>query len=199
MRAAPALDRTIFWAPWSGPGLEHLHLRATDGGYVANGVILGVADNRPFRLHYKVKCDSDWRTRKVALEAHGLDGETVCILRSDGRGRWKADSGDEVPQLAGCIDVDISVTPFTNTLPVRRLGLRPGQKADLNVVYIAAPALEIGPADQRYTCLQADGRSGKVTYEGPIGIFTADLPLDADGIVIDYPELFRRVYPVNAG
>lgn len=62
MRAAPALDRTIFWAPWSGPGLEHLHLRATDGGYVANGVILGVADNRPFRLHYKVKCDSDWRT-----------------------------------------------------------------------------------------------------------------------------------------
>jgi hypothetical protein len=197
MRAAPPrLDRTVFWAPWSGPGLEHLHLRAADGGYVANGVVLGVSGGRPFRLHYKVKCDADWRTRKVVLEAHGLDGEKVRILRSDGRGRWKADAGEALPQLEGCLDIDISATPFTNTLPVRRLALEPGQKADLGVAHIAAPALEIRPAEQRYTCLAADDRGGTVAYEGPINGFRADLPLDPDGLVIDYPDLFRRVYPV---
>jgi hypothetical protein len=194
MRAA--LERTIFWAPWSGAGLEHLHLRAADGGYVANGVVLGVADGEPFRLHYKVKCDADWRTRKVVLETHGLAGEKVRILRSDGRGRWRADAGEEVPQLEGCLDVDISVTPFTNTIPVRRLALRPGQKAELKVAYIAAPRMEIRAARQRYTCLRANGYGGAVTYEGPIGEFQADLPLDPDGIVIDYPDLFRRVYPL---
>jgi len=34
-----------------------------------------------------------------------------------------------------------------------------------------------------------------VTYEGLFSNVTADLPLDADGLVLDYPQSFRRVYP----
>jgi hypothetical protein len=27
------------------------------------------------------------------------------------------------------------------------------------------------------------------------GGFTADLPVDSDGLVLDYPELFKRAFP----
>ena len=37
--------------------------------------------------------------------------------------------------LVGCEYVDISETPFTNTLVIRRLGLTPGESADISVAY----------------------------------------------------------------
>jgi hypothetical protein len=31
----------VMWAPWEGPGLEHLRLVTSDGGVVANGLVIG--------------------------------------------------------------------------------------------------------------------------------------------------------------
>jgi hypothetical protein len=194
---APAkpLDRTLFWAPWSGPGLEHLRLRAADIGYVATGTVLGLSDGQPFRLQYKIKCDADWRVRKVLLDCLGPLGGRERLLRATGRGQWKDDGGEILSELDGCHDVDISATPFTNTLAIRRLKLKPAQAADLRVVYVDVPSLKLRPVQQRYTCAEQRPDGMVMTYEGAFRGFKADLPLDADGLVIDYPETFRRVYP----
>ncbi len=45
---------------------------------------------------------------------------------------------------------------------------------------------------QHYTCLK-DGKLYR--YEAEDRSFTADLPVDADGLVIDYPTLFQRLSP----
>lgn len=190
--AVKPIDRTLFWAPWQGPGLEHLRLRSADIGYVATGTVLGLTDGQPFRLQYKIKCDSDWRVRKVLLDCLGPDGSRERLLRSTGRGQWKDDSGEILGELDGCHDIDISVTPFTNTLAVRRLKLRPGQQAQIRAAYIAVPSLQIRAMDQRYSCLEQRADGMTVGYHGGVEVM---LPLDADGLVIDYPEQFRRVYP----
>lgn len=193
--AARPMDRTLFWAPWNGPGLEHLRLRTADIGYVATGTVLGLSNREPFRLQYKIKCDADWRVRKVLLDCLGPQGSQLRTLRSTGRGQWKDDSGEILPELDGCHDIDISATPFTNTLAIRRLKLRPGQKAELRVVHVDVPSLRLRPVQQRYACVEQRPDGAVVTYEGAFRNFTGDLPLDADGLVIDYPETFRRVYP----
>ncbi|MGH6934118.1 MAG: putative glycolipid-binding domain-containing protein, partial [Dongiaceae bacterium] len=114
MNGQPALlSRTVFWQPADGAGFEHLKLRAVDGGYVAAGIVMGVDRGIPFRLHYKIKCDDAWSARKIILECHTPDGEAVRTLRSNGQGRWRDGLGVELPALAGCLDVDISATPFT--------------------------------------------------------------------------------------
>lgn len=190
--AAKPIDRSLFWAPWDGPGLEHLRLRSADIGYVASGTVLGLADGLPFRLQYKIKCDADWRVRKVLLDCLGPGGGSERLLRSTGRGQWKDDSGEILGELDGCHDIDISVTPFTNTLAVRRLKLRPGQQAQIRAAYIAVPSLEIRAMDQRYNCLEQRDDGMTVGYHGGVEV---TLRLDADGLVIDYPEQFRRVYP----
>jgi hypothetical protein len=189
------LNRTRFWAPWTGPGLEHLRPRVGDIGYVAAGTVLGLREGVPFRLQYKIKTDWDWRVRKIILELHTSEGNRIQTLRTDGRGHWRNDDGEPLPAFEGCLDVDISATPFTNTLPIRRLDLRPGQRADLRVVYVPVPSLAIRAVAQRYTGVERHMEGGIVTYEGLFRDFRADLPFDADGLVFDYPETFRRVHP----
>ena len=58
----------------------------------------------------------------------------------------------ELTELAGCLDVDISATPFTNTLALRRLDLQPGENASLTVAYVKLPELTFRPVSQRYSC-----------------------------------------------
>ena len=60
--------------------------------------------------------------------------------------------------------MDISETPFTNTLPIRRLGLAPGESADVSVAYFDGSELQPWPEPQRYTCLETNDRGGLHRY-----------------------------------
>jgi hypothetical protein len=187
------MEREVMWAPWEQPGLEHLRLTPHDGGAGADGLIVGIERERTFRARYEVRCDARWRVREMRVALLGSDRPALALL-ADGAGHWTTAGGDGVPALAGCIDVDISATPFTNTLPIRRLGLQPGESAELAMAYVDVPELRVAPARQRYTCLAARPDGGLYRFEALPGGFTADLPVDADGLVLDYPGLFRRVW-----
>lgn len=47
---------------------------------------------------------------------------------------WRAAHGTGRDELAGCLDVDLRATPYSNTMPVRRLGLDVGASATIHVV-----------------------------------------------------------------
>jgi hypothetical protein len=185
------MERNIMWTPWSEPGLEHLHLLQQDRNVLVDSVILGVSNRMLFRLHYEIACDSNWKVKELGLTR--LSGKSIKI-QADGQGHWSTNTGDPVPSLEGCIDVDISATPFTNTLPIRRLELRPGQSAELLVAYVSIPEMELKPMRQRYTCLALNADGGLYRYESVVSGFKAELPVDSDGLVIDYPGFFKRVW-----
>ena len=186
------MERTVMWSPWDGPGLEHLYLREDHEQIVADGLILGVKDQAPFRVHYEITGDLQWRVRSVHVQL--LSGQRQALtLHGDGEGNWMSAAGEGLAALHGCLDIDISESPFTNTLPIRRTVLRPGESLTLTVVYMAVPELTIEPAQQRYTCLEKTSTGGLYRYESLSSGFRADLPVDSDGLVLDYPGLFRRV------
>jgi uncharacterized protein len=112
---------------------------------------------------------------------------------SDGEGNWTGPDGRAVTYLKGCEYVDISETPFTNTLPIRRLGLAPGESADVSVAYFDGYELQPWPEPQRYTRLEEGDGGGMYRFLSLDGGFTADLAVDSDGLVVDYPRLFKRV------
>ncbi len=188
------MERDVIWVPWEGPGLEHLHLRQDANGVLVDSIIIGLDRGRPFRLRYRIRCDTGWRALEVTL---GLLGprEVELALVSDGQGRWGTPDGQGVSAIQGTVDVDISATPCTNTLPIRRLGLKPGQSAELTVAYLAVPELRLETVRQRYTCLEARPDGGRYRYESPARGFVAELVVDRDGLVVDYPGRFRRVWP----
>jgi len=88
------------------------------------------------------------------------------------------------------IDIDLSATPFTNTLPIRRLKLKAGQSAEIVTVYILVPALTITTDPQRYTCIEPLKR---YRYESRDSDFRRDIEVDGRGLVVTYPGLFRRL------
>ncbi len=177
------------WAPWEGAGLEHLRMRVGRSGVESDGVVIGEEDGAAFRIRYLVRCDPAWRTRELVVDP--LDGSLPLHLLSDGEGRWQDATGRDLPELRGPIDVDLSATPFTNTLPIRRLGLGEGESSEISVVYVSVPSLRLETSRQRYTRLER----GLYRYEdeGKFRGFTADLPVDESGLVRDYPGVFRRM------
>jgi uncharacterized protein len=187
------VEREVMWTPWEGPGLEHLRLVTSEGGVVANGLVIGLEAGRPFRIGYEIRCDERWWVRELRVAAPDSDLPVLELL-TNGEGSWKGRSGEPLPEFDGCIDVDISATPFTNTLPIRRLGLEPGESEELTVTYIRVPELLVGAERQRYSCLEAGANGGLYRFEALPSGFTAELPADSDGLVLDYPGLFRRAW-----
>jgi len=178
--------RVARWEHWSGRGLEHLVLTERGTGIVAVAVSI-VADDPPYAVRYRLQCDAEWRCRELDVEI--VDTGRTVRLRGDGRGRWTDADGTRLPQLDGAIDVDVSITPFTNTLPIRRLDLAAGSAREIAVVYVRAPALSVELDHQRYICVEPRRR---YRYEAVDGTFAADIEVDGDGLVLTYPGLFRR-------
>lgn len=185
------MKRQVMWKPTNGPGVEHLTVEFGDG-LRADGLVGGVAAE-PFRIRYDARADEADRIRSVRIESLVDDAE--LSLERDLDGTWTRD-GEPFAALDGCSEVDISVTPFTNTLPIRRLGLEAGETATIRVAYVDAPAMTVEPVEQRYTCIDPlDGDGGTFGYESLDSGFRAELPVDAAGLVRDYPGALDRVYP----
>jgi len=183
------MNGEVMWKALGWPGLEHLRVRTAAGAIAADSVLLAHVDGRPVRLLYRLECDLDWRTRRVFVElpAH----ERAVTLDSPEAGRWRGARDEALPDLDGCVDVDIALTPFTNTLPIRRLRLGAGESRELRVVYLQPPDFRPRAATQRYTCLEQSLAGAVYRYES--GQFRADLRVDGQGVVESYPGLWERV------
>jgi uncharacterized protein len=172
------------------PGAEYLRLLDDGGAVQAHSTIVGFRDGHPFSLTYLLRCDPRWRVLSLRMECRTGDQLTTLDLDADGEGSWRQ-HGQPLDTVQGCLDVDIAVTPFTNTLPIRRLELKPGDVAEIRVVYIDVPTLTIAPMRQRYIGLRAPATDDVYRYESLESGFTADLRVDRDRLVIDYPHLWR--------
>ncbi len=186
----------VSWAPtWNpaaqGAGLEHLLLSPGS----ADGVVLAVDDAQgPFRLVYRLQWDAaNWRLRSAELSVRigpGA-GNRSLQLRTDGQGHWQDGQGKALGELDGCLDIDIWPTPFTNSFPIRRQPLRLGERREFLVAWVDGVDLgAVKPQRQAYTRL-AERRYLFESLDG--SGFSAELPVDAHGLVLDYPGLFRRV------
>ena len=182
-------SRVRVWRRVDGATLEHCRLLLDDAdGPRLDGAVVGLVDGRPLRAEYTVACTPDWRTRLAeVVVAHGDDVRELS-LAADGAGRWWID-GDEQPALAGCLDVDVSVTPSTNLLPIRRLALAVGAAHDVPAAWIRVPSLRVEPLPQRYARLA----ERRWRYESRGGAFVAELDVDDAGLVTRYGDIWEAV------
>jgi hypothetical protein len=109
------------------------------------------------------------------------------VYTSDGAGNWSDADGVEVSNFKGCIEIDIMLSPFTNTLPLKRLKLKPGESQRISVLYFDVLKFEVRRVEQIYTRLTED----QYKYENTENDFSALIKFDAFGLVISYPGLFE--------
>jgi len=171
------------WRRLDVPGLETFELVTIDGDYAAASTIVQAGED-PFGLFYRWELDKDWRTCRLDLRLEGVAPRTLTIERME-RG-WLV-GGRENPALAHCDEIDLSATPFCNSLAIRQLK-GPGE---LIALYVDVPSLEVSPSRQRYEII------GKNRWRyidlGIANGFEADLQIDNAGLVVAYEGLFESV------
>ena len=178
------LIAALQWKRLDTPGSEHFSLFRVSDGLELEGIVVVTLDGKPLIVWYTVRCDEDWGTRD--LEVTVRSGARMWQLRLKARdGRWDSADGP-LAAIEGAVDVDLGVTPSTNTLPIRRLELEIGQHADLVVAWVRFPDLSVLRSDQRYT------RLAENTYRYESGSFRRDIEVDDLGLVTTYPGLFVR-------
>jgi hypothetical protein len=129
------------WQWLQGTGLERCCLFAGPARWAVQGTILTISQGEPGEVRYSVFCDSMWRTTEVELTlAHA--GRTRSLNIKAESLRWYV-NGIEDENLRGCVDVDLSWSPSTNTLPIRRLNLAVGERSgNLNAAWVRFPEMK---------------------------------------------------------
>ncbi|WP_029073881.1 putative glycolipid-binding domain-containing protein [Kaistia adipata] len=180
------MSKAVRWQSWDGEGLEHMVFSDRPTGAVAEGALISGGDAR-FAARYELTCHPNGLVAQARVAVVG--GPSIS-LQSDGDGLWRNSEGKRVPALVGALDVDLSASPVTNALTIRRLRLEEGEAREITAVYVRFPDLEIGLDHQRYTCLEAGRR---YLYEAVDGTFRAEIETEESGLVTLYDGLFRRV------
>jgi uncharacterized protein len=163
---------TLAWAGVEEPLFEVAFVDVGGGRLEAHGTQLGAA----YRLTYEVETDFSFVTERFAAECETAGGVKRVELR---RG---------VELTDGALDVDLQFSPLFNSLPVLRDRLLNGGEArPYTMAFVLVPELNVVASEQKYAPLEP----GLVRFSS--GTFSADISFDADGFVVDYPQLARRV------
>jgi len=180
-----SLIRAVCWRRDDGLGAEYAALWRDGPGWQLRGTVVMVIDGRPVSVRYGILCDAGWHTTAVHIAQRATAPEQgLHLTRTDGE--WRT-NGVRRPELAGCIDVDLEITPATNTLPIRRLDLSPGTRVDVVAAWVRFPSLEIERLDQTYA------RIGANRYVYSSGDFKAELTVDDLGLVVNYEDAWTRI------
>ena len=181
---------TICWKRLDVPGHEAAELHRRGEGWRLHGVVVMSSDDQASSFEYTIDCDASWQSLRAIITTRLGSSPGSLMLERTTAGEWRA-NGTRRPDLRECVDVDLSFTPSTNLLPIRRLALAVGDSASVRAAWVRLPDLGIEVLEQVYR------RTGEWSYryESANGTFQRDLVVNERGLVVDYPGLWVAEEP----
>ena len=169
--------------------MEFANVAPSGSGFELTGTIVAVHEREPLEVKYRLECGPDWSTRAISIEQRRGFQRSTLSLAVDDAGAWSDSRTGRLDSLTGCLEVDLELTPITNTLPINRLKLAIGQREEIAVAWIRFPSLEIIHARQSYERLS----DRTYRYRSLGSGFTADIDVDEIGLTIRYEGIWERV------
>jgi uncharacterized protein len=137
------------WRRLDAAGREEAHIEQTaDGWRLAGRLEVDEAGVRA-ELTYVIECDRHWRTRLANVTGQGAGRPIRFEFAADGDGHWTL-NGEPLPLVERALDIDLAFTPATNLLPIRRLDLAVGERADVRTAWLRFPELRVEALEQSY-------------------------------------------------
>ncbi|MBP1652022.1 MAG: hypothetical protein H6Q26_2179 [Bacteroidetes bacterium] len=153
------------------------------------GYITGEGFGKPWLVRYTLTLNPRWEAQTVFIEVMSEQNYTIELYKNDLQ-QWLNEKGEHLEAFDGCVDVDISFTPFTNSLPINRLQLTKGEGQNISVVWVDIKNGDVKRVKQRY--LNKGSRIYK--YENEHSGYISELIVDDEGYVIDYPGVWQKIY-----
>jgi uncharacterized protein len=178
------MERLLVWRGLDAWRAESTFVQTEGDRLTAHGTQLGLG---PYRLDYQLRTGPEFVTESVELSLLHAGGLRRLRLVRAADGTWTADDRS-LPELDDALDCDVLASPIFNTMPVLRHGMvAGGEPRNLVMAFVTVPDLVVTRSEQRYTPLG----EGRVNYAS--GDFSADIHLDADGLVTLYEGYIERV------
>lgn len=169
------------WRALDREGEDKCRLAHVDHGWLLVGHARFRDDAGFAALDYMVRCDGRWQTLSADIAGtHGpLEVNIKIVHGSDG---WRL-NGVAQPGLVTARDIDLSFTPATNLMPLRRLAEGGGPQLRLRAAWLRYPEARLLPLDQIY---RGDG-AGHVDYAAEQTDYATRLQVDKSGFITRYP------------
>jgi len=198
-RTAAAGRRLVLltWQRVVSPSLESVRLLFSEGRLRASGRIIAAANSEgtePFSGSFSASVERADEAARLLLRTTTADEERQVSLSRTEDGVWLVDHGHGATRNAfdGAIDVDVTGAVTFNALPIRRLGLHrePGAH-ELPVLCVSLPDLTVTLVRQTYRTVSISEDGAVINYSDPT--FSADLTVDPNGMVINFPGRAHRI------
>ncbi len=197
-------NREIAWTKEDPFGVEFAEIRIGADRLSASGVCIG-SDPLAYRLDYALETGPRFVTSQLRVVCHGEGWRRRLDLRRNAGSDWSvtadaegvlalAPAGGDAAAFSDALDCDLGLSPLTNMMPILRHGLlHGGEPVEFVMAWVAVPSLSVRRDVQRYSHVASAAGRHIVRYEAPGTGFTADITLDDDGVVIDYPAIAKRL------
>jgi hypothetical protein len=183
------MQKNILWTGLEYHSLENCILTISDKGSEIHSSIIGSYAKELYKIEYRIQTNQYWETTFFEIKSQLDNAIEITNFRKVGRESWNV-NGQPDGKFDGCIDIDISLTPFTNTLPINRLNLSEKEGEQIKVLYVDVLGRKMMPVQQKYTKLsQTDYK-----FENVPNDFESVITIDDLGLVVKYPGLFSRTY-----
>lgn len=181
------MQQNILWTGVYYHSLENCILSAAGTGAEITSCIIGSHEDTIYKVDYRITVNRNWETMSVEIRSQ-LTGIIQSLrFQQPTPGNWTID-GHPSGQYRGCIDIDIALTPFTNSLPIKRLKLDVHEERPIDVLYFDILGGEVKQVRQKYTRLS----ELEYKFENVPNDFEAIIRVDRSGLVVSYPGLFER-------
>jgi uncharacterized protein len=175
---------SVLWRRCDLPGHDSAALVQTAGGWELRGTSVFLDETATCRLDYRVRCDAGWRTTDAIVRGWRGQDPINADIAVDANGAWRF-NGNPAPQVEGCVDIDLSFTPATNLIPMRRLAIA-DVDTDASAAWFTFPTPGLERLDQIYRRID----TARYAYRAPRLNFSAVLTTHASGFVTRYGDLW---------
>lgn len=180
--------KVLHWQGLQNKTTERCIIDSDEEDITVMGIVSNTENPEVLSIVYSIVINTNWQPVLVSLSGNVGDREMdEMYMRTEGN-IW-VNKGEVETEFTDCAYVDISLTPFTNTLPINRLQLPEGESEIIRVLYFDVLTGEVKAVEQKYTCIDKH----HYKFENVPNDFEAIITVDDEGFVVSYPGLFERV------
>lgn len=181
------MEQRVIWNHLESAGAEYVTLKKLSSHIEVQGTVLLVHEGLPHHYTYHLRLGHDWKTRKVKVFEEGHP--EPFIVQSHNQDKWWV-NGEYDEDLDGAMNVDLTITPFSNSLPINRVTWNLGERRTFKMVCIDVLNKKVQPLIQVYTYLgDSDGHR---IFQYRCRDYETAIVVDQEGWVVEYPGAFNR-------
>ncbi|MGN7787342.1 putative glycolipid-binding domain-containing protein [Niabella sp. 22666] len=183
--------KSLIWKGILYNSTEHLQISESQETIQVESGIIGSFQESDYVVRYRAEITKDWTVTTFHIISE-VNGSVQEISGTKENSSWII-NGEPDTRFTDFSFIDISLSPFTNTLPINNLDMAVGGEQEITVIYIDILEEEIRPTRQRYSKIS----EATYRYENVYDDFRANIRVDEEGFVLFYPGLFERSVSTN--